>query len=85
MKNLFKISALGLLLGTPAFSGGWEADRLDTSMMYSDGGYAEVLTKSISDVSATSGAAVGAIKHKMESINMFLSFKTQYGNRHRLI
>ena len=83
MKNLFKISALGLLLGTPAFSGGWEADRLDTSMMYSDGGYAEVSTKSISyDVSATSGAAVGAIKHKMakDQDRTSLSFKTQYGN-----
>lgn len=83
MKKLFKLTAAGLFLGTPAFSGGWEADRLDTSIMYNDGGYAEVSTKSISySVSATSGAAVGAVKHKMakDQDRISFSFKTQYGN-----
>ena len=44
----------GILLASPALSGGWEASRLDTSMMYNDGGYAEVGTSSISyDINAT--------------------------------
>ena len=80
MKKLFKLTAAGLFLGTPAFSGGWEADRLDTSMMYNDGGYAEVSTKSISyGVYATNQAS---IKHKMakDQDRISFSFKTQYGN-----
>ena len=52
MKNLTKFTIAGLIIGSPAFSGGWEASRLDTSMMYNDDGYAEVATTSISyDVS----------------------------------
>ena len=80
MKKLFKLTAAGLFLGTPAFSGGWEADRLDTSMMYNDGGYAEVSTKSISyGVYATTQAGT---KHKMakDQDRTSFSFKTQYGN-----
>ena len=68
MKNLFIISAAGLLLGSPAFSGGWEASRLDTSMMYNDGGYAEVSTTSISyDIMGTSNFGV---KHKNAKIKL---------------
>ena len=80
MKKLFKLTAAGLFLGTPAFSGGWEADRLDTSMMYNDGGYAEVSTKSISyGVYATNQAS---IKHKMakDQDRTSVGFKIQYGN-----
>ena len=80
MKKLFKLTAAGLFLGTPAFSGGWEADRLDTSIMYNDGGYAEVSTKSISyGVHATNQSSV---KHKMakDQDRTSFSFKTQYGN-----
>ena len=80
MKKLFKLTAAGLFLGTPAFSGGWEADRLDTSIMYNDGGYAEVSTKSISyGVYATNQSSV---KHKMakDQDRTSFSFKTQYGN-----
>ena len=80
MKKLFKLTAAGLFLGTPAFSGGWEADRLDTSIMYNDGGYAEVSTKSISyGVYATTQTST---KHKMakDQDRTSFSFKTQYGN-----
>ena len=48
MRNLFKTMVLGLFAATPAFSGGWEASRIDTSMMYQSGSYAEVGTSSIS-------------------------------------
>ena len=50
MKNILKPMILGLLAATPAFSGGWEASRLDTSMMYNDDGYAEVGTSSITQI-----------------------------------
>ena len=83
MKNLLKFTVAGIVLASPAVSGGWEASRLDTSMMYNDGGYAEVATTSISyDVSATSGAAVGANKHEMakDQTRTSFGFKTQFGN-----
>ena len=83
MNSLTKFTIAGLLLGSPAFSGGWEASRLDTSMMYNDGGYAEVATTSISySVSATSGAAVGANTHAMakDQTRTSFGFKTQFGN-----
>ena len=83
MNNLTKFTIAGLILGSPAFSGGWEASRLDTSMMYNDDGYAEVATTSISyDVSATSGANVGAVKHGMakDQTRTSFGFKTQFGN-----
>ena len=47
MKNLIKFTLAAAMLASPAFSGGWEASRLDTSMMYNDGSYAEVGTSSI--------------------------------------
>lgn len=83
MNNFTKYTIAGLLLGSPAFSGGWEASRLDTSMMYNDGGYAEVATTSISyGVTATSGAAVGANTHGMakDQTRTSFGFKTQFGN-----
>lgn len=83
MNNFTKYTIAGLLLGSPAFSGGWEASRLDTSMMYNDGGYAEVATTSISyGVAATSGAAVGANTHGMakDQTRTSFGFKTQFGN-----
>lgn len=83
MKNLMKFTIAGFILGSPAFSGGWEASRLDTSMMYNDDGYAEVATTSITyDVSATSGANVGAVKHGMakDQTRTSFGFKSQFGN-----
>ena len=83
MNSLTKFTIASLLLGSPAFSGGWEASRLDTSMMYNDGGYAEVATTSISyGVTATSGAAVGANTHGMakDQTRTSFGFKTQFGN-----
>ena len=83
MNNFTKYTIAGLLLGSPAFSGWWEASRLDTSMMYNDGGYAEVATTSISyGVTATSGAAVGANTHGMakDQTRTSFGFKTQFGN-----
>ena len=71
---------LGLLAATPAFSGGWEASRLDTSMMYNDEGYAEVGTSSITyDINATTQASK---KHKMakNQSRTALGVKTQIGN-----
>ena len=54
MKNLVKFTLAAAMLASPAFSGGWEASRLDTSMMYNDDGYAEVGTSSITyDVNGT--------------------------------
>ena len=47
MKNLLKFTLAGMFLASPAISGGWEASRLDTSMMYNDGAYAEVGSSSI--------------------------------------
>ena len=65
MRNLIKTMIIGLFAATPAFSGGWEASRLDTSMMYNDDGYAEVGTSSITyDINGTTQAPASAT-HKM--------------------
>ena len=80
MKNLFKPMIIGLFAATPAFSGGWEASRLDTSMMYNDGGHAEVGTSSITyDINGTTQAAA---THKMakNQTRTTIGFKTQLGN-----
>ena len=80
MHKIFKLAAASLIFGTPAFSGGWEASRLDTSIMYQDGGYAEVGTTSIDyDINGTTQAGK---KHKMakDQNRTTLGFKSQYGN-----
>ena len=80
MKNILKPTILVLFAATPAFSGGWEASRLDTSMMYNDEGYAEVGTSSITyDINATTQASK---KHKMakNQSRTALGVKTQIGN-----
>ena len=60
MKRLLTITIAGMMLASPALSGGWEASRIDTSMMYKDGSYAEVGTSSISfDITATTQATAG--------------------------
>ena len=82
MKNLLKYTLAGMLLASPAFSGGWEASRLDSSMMYQDGSYAEVGTSSISyDITAKTQAAAGTT-HKMakDQTRTSLGFKMQYGD-----
>ena len=54
MKNLINFTLAAAMLASPVLSGGWEASRLDTSMMYNDGAYAEVGTSSITyDVNGT--------------------------------
>ena len=71
---------LGVVAATPAFSGGWEASRLDSSLMYQDGSYAEVSTSSIDyDIKGTTQAGK---KHKMakDQNRTNLGVKTQYGN-----
>ena len=65
MRNLIKTMMIGLFAATPAFSGGWEASRLDTSMMYNDGGYAEVGTSSITYDITGFTQAPALITHKM--------------------
>ena len=80
MKNILKPMILGVFAATPVFSGGWEASRLDTSMMYNDDGYAEVGTSSITyDINATTQATK---KHKMakNQTRTTLGVKTQLGN-----
>ena len=82
MKNLLKYTLAGMLLASPAFSGGWEASRLDSSMMYQDGSYAEVGTSSISyDITAKTQATAGTT-HKMakDQTRTSLGFKMQYGD-----
>ena len=82
MKNLLKITFAGMLLASPAFSGGWEASRLDSSMMYQDGSYAEVGASSISyDIKGTTQATAGTT-HKMakDQTRTSLGFKMQYGD-----
>ena len=80
MKNLLKVTFVGMLLASPAFSGGWEASRLDSSMMYQDGSYAEVATSSADyDIKGTTQAGK---KHKMakDQTRTTLGFKTQFGD-----
>ena len=80
MKNLLKYTFAGMLLASPALSGGWEASRLDSSMMYQDGMYAEVGSSSIDyDVNGTTQAST---KHKMakDQTRTNLGFKAQYGD-----
>ena len=79
MRQLFKMMVIGLFAATPAFSGGWEASRLDTSMMYNDEGYAEVGTSSITyDINGTTQAAA---THKMAKNQT----RTTIGFRHNLV
>ena len=80
MKNLLKFTLAGIVLASPVTSGGWEASRLDTSMMYNDGAYAEAGTSSITyDVNGTSQASV---KHKMakNQTRTAIGFKQQFGD-----
>ena len=80
MKDLIKFTVAAAMLGSPAFSGGWEASRLDTSMMYQDGMYAEVGSSSIDyDVNGTTQASK---THKMakDQTRTNLGFKAQYGD-----
>ena len=73
---------IGLFAATPVFSGGWEASRLDTSMMYNDGGYAEVGTSSISYDITGFTQAPALITHKMakDQTRTAIGFKTQLGD-----
>ena len=80
MKNLLNITFAGMLLASPALSGGWEASRIDTSMMYNEGSYAEVGTSRISyDIQGTTQASK---KHKMakDQTRTSLGFKMEYGD-----
>ena len=80
MKNVLKLTIAATMLASPAVSGGWEASRLDTSMMYSDGGYAEVGTSSISY--SIQGTTQAAVAHKMakDQTRTTLGFKQQFGD-----
>ena len=80
MKNLIKFTLAAGMLASPALSGGWEASRLDSSMMYQDGMYAEVGSSSIDyDVNGTTQAGTS---HKMakDQTRTNLGFKAQYGD-----
>ena len=80
MKNLIKFTLAATMLASPALSGGWEASRLDSSMMYNDDGYAEVGTSSITyDINGTTQASAS---HKMakDQNRTAYGFKTQFGD-----
>jgi long-subunit fatty acid transport protein len=70
----------GMMLASPAISGGWEAGRLDSSFMYQEGSYAEVGTSSIDyDVK---GKTQANKTHKMakDQTRTSLAFKMEYGD-----
>ena len=80
MKILLNFTLAAGLLASPALSGGWEAGRLDSSMMYQDGMYAEVGSSSIDyDINGTTQASK---THKMakDQTRTNLGFKAQYGD-----
>ena len=80
MKILLNFTLAAALLASPALSGGWEASRLDSSMMYQDGMYAEVGSSSIDyDINGTTQASK---THKMakDQTRTNLGFKAQYGD-----
>ena len=80
MKILLNFILAAGLLASPALSGGWEAGRLDSSMMYQDGMYAEVGSSSIDyDINGTTQASK---THKMakDQTRTNLGFKAQYGD-----
>ena len=80
MKILLNFTLAGALLASPALSGGWEASRLDSSMMYQDGMYAEAGSTSIDyDINGTTQASK---THKMakDQTRTNLGFKAQYGD-----
>ena len=80
MKNLLNITIAGMMLASPAISGGWEAGRLDSSFIYQEGSYAEVGTSSIDfDVK---GKTQANKTHKMakDQTRTSLAFKMEYGD-----
>jgi len=80
MKNVLRFTIAGIVLASSAVAGGWEASRLDTSMMYNDGGYAEVGTSSITyDVNGTTQASVTHKMAKNQTRTAF-GFKQQFGD-----
>ena len=80
MKRLLNITIAGMMLASPAMSGGWEAGRLDSSFIYQEGSYAEVGTSSIDfDIKGTTQANK---THKMakDQTRTSLAFKMEYGD-----
>ena len=80
MKNVLRLTLAAAMLASPALSGGWEASRLDSSMMYNDEGYAEVGTSSITyDINGTTQASATHKMAKNQNRTAF-GFKTQFGD-----
>ena len=80
MKRLLNITIAGMMLASPAISGGWEAGRLDSSFIYQDGSYAEAGSSSIDyDVN---GKTQANKTHKMakDQTRTNLAFKMEYGD-----
>ena len=80
MKRLLNFTIAGMMLASPAISGGWEAGRLDSSFIYQEGSYAEVGTSSIDyDVK---GKTQANKTHKMakDQTRTSLAFKMEYGD-----
>ena len=80
MKRLMNFTIAGMMLASPAISGGWEAGRLDSSFIYQEGSYAEVGTSSIDyDVK---GKTQANKTHKMakDQTRTSLAFKMEYGD-----
>ena len=80
MKRLLNITIAGMMLASPAISGGWEAGRLDSSFIYQDGSYAEVGSSSIDyDVNGkTQANKTHAMAKDQTRTN--LAFKMEYGD-----
>ena len=80
MKRLLNITIAGMMLASPAMSGGWEAGRLDSSFIYQDGSYAEVGSSSIDyDVNGkTQANKTHAMAKDQTRTN--LAFKMEYGD-----
>ena len=80
MKRFLNFTIAGMMLASPAISGGWEAGRLDSSFIYQEGSYAEVGTSSIDyDVK---GKTQANKTHKMakDQTRTSLAFKMEYGD-----
>ena len=80
MKRLLNITIAGMMLASPAISGGWEAGRLDSSFIYQDGSYAELGSSSIDyDVNGkTQANKTHAMAKDQTRTN--LAFKMEYGD-----
>jgi hypothetical protein len=80
MKRLLNFTIAGMMLASPAISGGWEAGRLDSSFMYQEGSYAEVGTSSIDYDIKGKHKPTRRIRWLKTKRELALAFKMEYGD-----